>query len=122
MCLQKNGWDGLIDRRGGGAHKGTSKLPDDIWAVFKKLWLKESQPSIQSCYDMTKCYFADRGREIPHINSFKRRINLLPKPVIIRYRQGKKAYQDKCMPYLPQNYSNTYSNEIWIADHHIFDV
>ncbi len=121
-AYRRYGWEGLIDRRGRLDIKGTSFIPDDVWEVFKKLWLKESQPTVQSCYDMTKSYFEDRGRNIPGISSFKRRIRSLPEQLIIRYRQGKKAYQDKCMPYLPQNYSNTYSNEIWIADHHIFDV
>lgn len=117
--FDEKGWDGLIDRRGG-ALKGKSTIPDDVWNVFKKLWLQESQPSVQSCYDLTKEHFADR--KIPAIDAFKRKIKLIPYIVKVRYREGKKACNDKCMPYIPQDYSHTYSNQLWIADHHIFDV
>lgn len=91
--------------------------------MFKKLWLRTSRPTIQSCYDLTKFEFEDkRGVKVPHISSFKRMIAKLPEIVIARYREGKKVYEDKYLPYIPQDYSETYSNQLWIGDHHICDI
>lgn len=117
--FDRDGINGLVDRRGG-YNKGQCSIPDEAWQVFKKLWLQESQPSAQSCYDMTEDYFPEL--ELPHISAFLRQIEKIPMPVVIRYREGKKAYQDKCEPFIPTDYSKLYSNQQWIADHHIFDV
>lgn len=122
-CRQykKGGMAALIDRRGN-SRAGQTNVPDEMWAVFKKLWLRESKPSKQICYDMTKEYFEQQGKKVPHISSFKRMINKLPEIVVARYREGKKYYEDRYLPYIPQDYSDTYSNQLWIGDHHIFDV
>lgn len=122
-CRQykKGGAAALIDRRGN-SRAGQVNVPDEMWEVFKKLWLRTSKPSKQICYDMTKEYFEQQGKTVPHISSFKRMINKLPDIVIARYREGKKYYEDRYLPYIPQDYSNTYSNQLWIGDHHVFDV
>ena len=75
-----------------------------------------------ACYEITKEYFDEKGITIPSYSSFKLRVAKIPEIVTARYRYGKKYYEDKYLPYIPQDYSNTYSNELWIGDHHIFDV
>ncbi len=115
----REGFDGLIDRRGG-YNKGKSAIPEDIWNVFLKLWLIENCTKVKNCYEMTQEYF--EGRELPHISAFKRRLENVPEPVKTRYRDGRKAAEDKCLPYIPTDYSGMHSNQEWIADHHVFDV
>ncbi len=115
----RDGINGLVDRRGG-YNKGQSSIPEDAWNVFKKLWLQESQPTVQSCYDMTVYHFPNLT--LPHVSTFARQAEKIPEPVKIRYREGKKAYKDKCEPFIPTDYTRIYSNQQWVADHHIFDV
>jgi len=115
----RDGLKGLVDRRGG-HNKGETTISDDVWDYFKALWLKESRPSAQSCYDMTSHYFNDI--DIPHISAFLRQIEKIPEPAKIFYREGKKAYQDKCEPFIIRDYSKMYSNQLWVADNHLFDV
>lgn len=75
-----------------------------------------------ACYEITQEHFAEQGITIPSYSSFKIRVRKIPEIVVARYRFGKKYYEDKYLPYIPQDYSNTYSNQLWIGDHHIFDV
>lgn len=110
----------LADNRGG--QDGKTNITEDMWDVFKKLYLRESRPSIMACYEITQEHFAEQGITIPSYSSFKIRVRKIPEIVVARYRFGKKYYEDKYLPYIPQDYSNTYSNQLWIGDHHIFDV
>lgn len=120
----KGGLAALVDRRGLNSKPETT-IPEDVWQYFLSLWLKESKPSIQSCYEMTAHFFDSNGRSIPSVSSFNRAVNnfrILPKTVKIRYREGKKSFEDKCLPYIQTDYSSMYSNQQWVADHHVFDV
>ena len=117
--FDRDGINGLIDQRGR-PNKNQSSVPDEAWKVFFKLWAKESKPSAQLCYEMTVEYFPDL--ELPSISSFMRKLSKVDKPTKTRYRDGKKAYQDKYDPYIPTDYSAMHSNQQWVADHHIFDV
>ena len=119
-CYKDGGLLALADNRGG--QEGKTNITDEMWDVFKKLYLRESRPSIMACYEITQEYFAEKGITIPSYSSFKIKVRKIPEIVIARYRKGKKYYEDKYMPYIPQDYSETYSNELWIGDHHIFDV
>lgn len=116
----REGLNGLIDRRGG-YNRGLTSIPDDMWEVFLKLWSKTSKPSARSCYKMLAPYFPHR--EIPHMSSFIRKLELaVDYPYEVLHREGKKAYEDKCTPYNMLDYSTMYSNQQWVSDHHIFDV
>lgn len=119
-CYKEGGLLALADNRGG--QEGKTNITDEMWNVFKNLYLRESRPSIMACYEITQEHFAEKGITIPSYSSFKIRVRKIPEIVIARYRKGKKYYEDKYLPYIPQDYSDTYSNELWIGDHHIFDV
>lgn len=119
-CYKEGGLLALADNRGG--QEGKTRITEDMWDVFKKLYLRESRPSIMACYEITQEHFADQGITIPSYSSFKIRVRKIPEIVVARYRYGKKYYEDKYLPYIPQDYSDTYSNQLWIGDHHIFDV
>lgn len=114
----KEGIDGLIDKR---TLPRKNLIPDDVWQYFLSLWLVESEPSISQCYRLTKHHFKDI--EFPHVSTFSRRVKTeVDEPTKIRLRQGKKAFEDKCLPYIDVDYSTLSSNQQWVADHHLFDV
>lgn len=119
-CYMNGGLLALADNRGG--QEGKTRITEDMWDVFKKLYLRESRPSIMACYEITQEHFAEQGITIPSYSSFKIRVRKIPEIVVARYRHGKKYYEDKYLPYIPQDYSDTYSNQLWIGDHHLFDV
>ena len=42
--------------------------------------------------------------------------------MLIRAREGKKAFDDKCMPYIERDYSKLHPNQFWVSDHHLWDI
>lgn len=119
----QNGIAGLVDRRGGYS-KGCTSLTEEMQAVFKKYYLTDKKPSIHQCYNATRDYFAAKGIEVPSESSFKRYLYTLPKEVSELYRNGKKSFEDICIPSIFTDYysPDLVSNAMWVGDHHLCDV
>jgi putative transposase len=45
----------------------------------------------------------------------------ISKPELVLNRQGKKAYDTLCAPYIERNPNQFAANECWVGDHHQFD-
>lgn len=114
--FNEGGFENLIDKRGknSGQH---SAISDEAWEFFKSLYLDQNQRSVQLCYDYTKKYY-----DVPSISSFRRRLKTIPYNVLVYYREGKKAFNDKCIPDMSRDVTTIQSNEIWCSDHHRIDV
>lgn len=116
---------GLADKRCQSSKKGTSSIPDEAWAVFFQLWADENEPSIQMCYRQTEAFLKRELPELlplPNIESFKRKVKLIPMPVVMYYRKGEKAKDDLILPYVQRDYSSIDSNEWWTSDYHTLDM
>ncbi len=122
---KRDGLAGLVDRRGG-YNKGTSTIPEDVKQVFLAYWMQEKGnrrgggPSIASCYRLTQLNFP--GRQLPSVAAFQRFVQTIPYAAKVLGREGKKAFADKCEPYIPFDYRSICTNEIWCADNHVFDL
>lgn len=117
---------GLVDKRGKWK-KGTSSIDETIWQAFLYYYLDEAQHPIQKCLDYTKMWAQEKRpdlyADIPSYSAFYRRLdNDLPEGVKVLGREGHKAYNDRCAPYIRRIYEDIASNEWWIADNHTFDV
>lgn len=119
--FDREGINGLVDKRGQ-HNKDTSSVPDEVWETFKALYLRDSKPTKEQCYQMVVEQYKDKDIKIPHISSFTRRLEKLGEDALILGREGKKAYADKVLPTALVNHEINHSNFMWIADHHIFDV
>lgn len=125
-AVKENDLDGLIDKRGKWK-KGTSSIDDTIWQAFLYFYLDESQHPIQKCLDYTKMWAQEKRpdlyTDIPSYSAFYRRLNNeVPEGVKVLGREGHKAYNDRCAPFIRRLYEDIESNEWWIADNHTFDV
>lgn len=119
---KSDGLMGLVDRRGKNT-KGTTSLTQDMQDHFLYVYLNDAKPHISVCFDIVKKYYETQGITVPSISSFKRFLKTVPEPTIIYYREGKKTFNDRCMASIPTEYTkNLYSNDEWVADHHVFDV
>lgn len=119
-------WDGLIDKRGK-SRKGSSTIDETVWQCFLSYYLDESQHPIERCLQYTQSWVRHEHPEladgIPSYTSFWRRIqNDIPEPVKILGREGKKAFDDRCAPYIRRLYDDMESNDYWVADNHTFDI
>lgn len=125
-AVREDDMGGLIDRRGKW-RKGSSAIDETVWQAFLYYYLDESQHPIQKCLDYTKMWIREKRPElyadIPSYSAFYRRLNSeVPEGVKVLGREGHKAYNDRCAPYIRRIYEDIASNEWWIADNHTFDV
>lgn len=118
---KKNGLPGLYDSRG--THKrGTTTIPDEAWNTFYSIWFN-TKASVQQCYEMTCEKHKNDFDCLPSIDSFRRKLKFsIPEPVKELRNNGKKALEDKYMPHMKVDYRSIYSNQQWVADHHVLDV
>lgn len=122
----RDGIAGLVDRRGG-YNKGQSAVQEDEKKVFLAYWMQEKGnrqgkggPSITSCYRLTQMNFPDR--QLASVYAFGRLTRSIPYPAKVLARQGKKAFADKCEPYIEFDYRSICTNQVWCADNHVFDL
>lgn len=125
-AIKEKNMDGLVDKRGKWK-KGTSTIDDTIWQAFLYYYLDESQHPIQKCLEYTKMWAQEKRpdlyADIPSYSAFYRRLNNeVPEGVKVLGREGHKAYNDRCAPFIRRIYEDIRSNEWWIADNHTFDV
>lgn len=111
----------LIDKRGG-YNRGQSSIPKPYADLFDSLYLQQSKPSIESCFREVQIKANLNGDSIPGIKAFRNHVRNLNKAVVILAREGQKAFDDKCMTYTERDYSQLKPNDIWVADHHIWDI
>ena len=122
--FNRDGIAGLVDRRGG-YNKGQSSIQEDEKEVFLSFWLQEKGtksggPSVASCYRLTQRVFPDR--QLASVSAFERLARNISYPTKVLAREGEKAFNDKCMPYIPMDYTKLHTNQQWVADDHVFDV
>ena len=111
----------LTDKRGG-YNRGQSSIPKDYMELFDSLYLQQSKPSIESCFRDVQIEANRNGDVIPGIKAFRNYVRNMDKAMCIRAREGQKAFDDKCMPYIERDYSLLHPNQFWVSDHHLWDI
>ena len=117
---EKHGLTGLAPqyslRRGGAGASLTERAKDLIQALY----LDQNKPSVASVIrTINENKFLDRDLNYDVVNRYvNKEISFSVKTF---YRQGEKAYHDKCNPYIQRDYTLLKSMEWGCADHHLFD-
>lgn len=119
-------YDGIIGVRGGW-NKGSSSIPEPVWDDFLWEWLDENKPTVSLCYRSTVQWTAEFYPEllemIPSEATFRRRIDRdVAVAVKTLMRDGEKAFNDRCTPYIMRLYDKLEANDCWIADTHTLDI
>ena len=127
IALKNNDLKGLIDKRGK-AKKGCTKIDEEVWQVFLSFYLDQAKHPIAKCLKYTKLYLKENGKEdlidnIPAYCTFTRHIkNDISDAMKTLGRDGEKAFDDRCAPYIKRTYDDMESNDYWIGDNHTIDV
>ena len=111
----------LTDKRGG-YNRGQSKIPEYYKKRFETLYLQQTKPSIQSCFNEVKIEANLKGDYIPGIKAFRNLVKNMHPAILTLAREGQKAFDDTCMPYIERDYSLLEPNEFWVSDHHLWDI
>lgn len=120
MAKKKKG-ESLIDKRGG-YNRGHCSIPEKYIQMLRSLYLQQTQPTLESCFREIQIEANRNGDTIPGIRAFRNYINGLNKALVILAREGRKAFEDKCMPHTERDYSLLHPNQWWVSDHHLWDV
>lgn len=111
----------LIDKRGG-YNRGKSSIPKKYQELFASLYLQQSKPTIKTCYNQVMMEANINGETIPGIKAFRLFTNNMDYAMKVRAREGQKAFDDKCMPYIERDYKQLLPNDYWVSDHHLWDI
>lgn len=118
--------DGLIDKRGQW-RKGKTDKPEILWDAFLWFYLDERKYPITKCCEYVTMWAREFHPELAEeaencYYAFYRRVQQIEAPVRVLMRDGAKAYNDRCAPYIERLYDNLESNQYWVTDTHTFDV
>jgi len=102
--------EGLVP---GYTSRSFDELPIDEKALLDSLWLNENRPSISFVYRKYK----EAGYDMLTLARVRAYLNRIPDAVKCRYREGRKAYEDRFAQYIERDYSKVRANEIWVGDH-----
>lgn len=115
----------LSDGRKQSGRKGKSSIPDIAWNVFQLWYLDEAQPCVSTVYKALEAWLSMDMPELlplPSEITFYRKVKTLDYSLIKYFREGNKAFEDACMPYIVRTYEDIDSNDIWSSDYHTLDA
>lgn len=125
-AYRNNDYYGIIGRHSPW-NAGKNSIPEPVWENFLYNWLDENKPSVAMCYrsavDWTADFYPELLEKIPTEMTFRRRIEKdVSVSVKTLLRDGEKAFNDRCVPYIMRMYDKLSANSCWIADNHTFDI
>jgi transposase InsO family protein len=121
------GVDGLIDgraKRRGKSRTGDAGADSFFFGELKWFWLRPQRPTAKSAYDYAVMKCEERGltAPCPAYRTARRFLANLSLGVKTKMREGQAAFEAKVEPYIERDYEKLHSNQLWVSDHHQFDV
>lgn len=119
------GLAGLADNRVESGRKAAIDDKGEAWSLFLQYWLDEARPAVSTCYSLVQgvceMYYPEL-LPLPSEHAFYRKTKEIEYDVVQYFRYGKKAFEDKCLPWLRRMYDDIESNDVWSSDYHTLDV
>jgi hypothetical protein len=113
----------LADGRAGrAAERQEGNADDPFFALVREAYLHPNRPTLANCHFLATVTAEQKGWEVRSYKACQRMIGEIPKPVVIRAREGAKAAKDQVESNIKRDYSGLASNEVWCGDHHRLDV
>jgi transposase InsO family protein len=118
----------------GDAH---AAIPEPARALFLSFYLTTRQMRAKECYRATASLTRSRegeaaARALPDYRAFLRLVQALPREIVVRYRNGERAWAARYRPYIERDPTKVqdpdgtiremHVNEWWVTDHMQFDV
>ena len=95
---------------------------DSYFNALKSYWLRLSRPSKKSAWEAANQMAFEKGWPTKEYRTARHYLQQIPRAVQIKFRDGRKAFEAKAAPSIERDYSTLHSNEMWVGDHHQFDV
>ncbi|MDE5855318.1 MAG: helix-turn-helix domain-containing protein, partial [Ruminococcus sp.] len=128
-AYRDNDIEGLLDGRGAW-NRGKSTIPAPVWDAFLWYWLddnSDNRPTVSLCYrsviKWTTEFYPEFTEDFPSERAFRRQIERdVSYALKTLMRDGEKAFNDRCVPYIMRMYDKLEANDCWIADNHTLDI
>ena len=117
------GIEGLIDGRS--RHRdqlAASRHNDPFLACVKQIWATQNGRGLPVCYQAAVFLARQNGWEIQSPSITRRFIEAIDRREVILKRKGKEAFVNEAKPHHQRDYTTGESNDMWVSDHHQFDV
>lgn len=121
---REEGARGLVDMRGR-VRAGETSVPDDLWSMYRSLYLSPNRRTHMQCYYTVRDYAYLQGRqhEVPSESAFRRRAEReFDKSTLVFLRQGPKAWESLAAPYLELERASVAPGAIYVLDHFQMDI
>lgn len=98
-----------------------AEFTEEAWIFILTSWLVPSKPSIASVYRRAQELAPEKGWVLPSLDVVEKRINDLPKWLVVLGREGEKALK-AMYPSQKRDYTTLQVHDIWCADGRTADV
>ena len=125
--LARRGVRGLVDGRRGPPRRGESWSPA-AKEFFEQLYFGEvgggNRLTVPRCYELMQAAaaMAEEPWRIPSLRSVQKHAAGLDPKIATLARLGRKAFADRCDPFITRDWTQVPAMGCWVADHRIFDV
>jgi len=85
-------------------------------------YLNSRKPDLTVCHRLALQLAAERGWRAHSIHACRRRVKSIEAATLALRRGGPEAFTNEAEPFVERDYSTLQSNEIWVSDHHQWDV
>lgn len=122
-AYRRFGLMGLVDSRGS-ADPAEATFSQEAINQLLIMYLTPAKLHLKTCYQNILLINKqqNKGWHIPALRTVHKWVeDNVPQPVIILHREGKKAYEAQCAPYIQKDLSDVAPGQIWVGDHHQFD-
>lgn len=119
-AFARQGLIGLVDGRT--RSEAAPTQDDPFLAEIRRLWLTPREMKLSVCYEIALVMAEERGWSTCSYRTAARHVQSLDRAVVLKLRGGEKDYVDDAEPYIERDYSGLATNDMWVADHHSFDV
>jgi putative transposase len=122
-AYRREGLRGLVNRSGGGKFVGEIISPE-AFDQFKTLWLDLRRPSLRQSW-LNVCFVnkqEKKGWRIPAQKAMYQFVKEhIPYAQQVLLREGVKAYEARCAPYIERDPDSVEPGAVWVGDHSQFN-
>lgn len=106
---------------GWGEARREESIDPRAWAYFDEIYGTLKKRTIGDCYRELEIVSRIRGWEIPSKRTVERIILRYPKAYWILRREGDRAFEQQCLPYMERDRESIRGGENWVGDGHELD-
>lgn len=123
-AYEEEGLTALIPNYGN--RRGESKCEDEDYRLFESLYLKQSRPTAESCWNIVRGQAYKEGRDVSDFPTARTFLFKLEKEhsesTIYFARRGEEAWNKKYADYANRDKSDIAANACWVGDHRVIDL